>query len=306
MVALKTDSATVAAIYAAYADKAEDTRAHLGASEIGHDCDRKLWLGFRWATKPQFSGRQRRLFETGHLAESRMIANLRMTGATILDRDPSTGRQWLVAEYGGHFGGSLDALGYGILEAPQTWHVVEFKTHNQKSFTHLQKHGVVESKPMHYVQTQVYMYKMRATRTLYMAHNKNTDELYTERYKLDKQVAEWALDRAKRIIFSAEPPARLSDNADYYICRWCDHLENCHNGAFAEINCRTCLHSTPLTDGTWHCDEHNKLLTVDEQRAACTRHMYVPQLVDGEPVRADTDGVLYRMRDGSEWLNAPS
>lgn len=304
MVALKTESATVSAIYGAYEAKFEDYRSHLGASQIGDPCDRKLWLGFRWATKAYFTGRQRRLFETGHREESRMIQNLRMTGATVLDRDPATGRQWLIADFGGHFGGSLDALAIGLLEAPSKWHVVECKTHNAKSFKLLLKSGVSESKPVHYVQMQVYMHYKKTDRALYLAHNKDTDDLYTERVELDKSVAQYYVERAKRIIFADEPPARISEKDDYYLCNWCDHKANCHFGAFAERHCRTCLHSTPLAAGGWYCERHNKALSDAEQRAGCAAHLYVPALVGGEPVDADDRSVTYRMRDGSLWVNA--
>lgn len=130
MVALPAPATpTLSAIYAAYEADADDGfRPHLGASVIGTECERALWLGFRWATKATFSGRMLRLFETGQLEETRLVRNLRRTGATVLDRDPDNGRQWHVEAHGGHFGGSLDAVAIGLLEAPKTWHVVEFKT----------------------------------------------------------------------------------------------------------------------------------------------------------------------------------
>ena len=70
------------------------------------------------------------------------MRNLRATGATVLEVDPETGRQWRVEAHGGHFGGSLDAVAIGLREAPKTWHVVEFKTHSAKSFRDLVAKGV--------------------------------------------------------------------------------------------------------------------------------------------------------------------
>lgn len=55
----------------------------------------------------------------------------------MLEVDPETGRQFRVEAHGGHFGGSLDAVALGLLEAPKTCHVVEFKTHSAKSFAEL-------------------------------------------------------------------------------------------------------------------------------------------------------------------------
>jgi hypothetical protein len=80
----------------------------------------------------------------------------------------------------GHFGGSLDGVAKGLPEAPKTPAVLEFKTHNDKSFTDLVKNKVQASKPQHYDQMNIYMGLMELDRALYMAVNKNTDDLYTE------------------------------------------------------------------------------------------------------------------------------
>ena len=44
-------------------------RSHLGASVIGNKCKRAIWFNFRWVKKPEFSGRQLRLFNRGHKEE---------------------------------------------------------------------------------------------------------------------------------------------------------------------------------------------------------------------------------------------
>jgi hypothetical protein len=139
---------TVEAVLAAYeADAGNGFREHLGASVIGRECDRALWYEFRWATRATHAGRMLRLFETGRLEEDRLIRNLRRIGVTVLDLDPDTGRQWHVQAHAGHFGGSLDGVGLGIPEAPKTWHVIELKTHNARSFAELRTHGVRRPSP---------------------------------------------------------------------------------------------------------------------------------------------------------------
>ena len=136
-------SPTVAAIYAAYeADAETGYRAPLGASMIGTECPRAIWYGFRWATRARHTGRILRLFQTGHLAEPRFVADLRRIGVTVLEVDPETGRQWTLRDAGGHFGGSMDAVAIAFPEAPMAWHVCEFKTHSAKSFAKLQAEGV--------------------------------------------------------------------------------------------------------------------------------------------------------------------
>lgn len=58
-------------------------RNHLGASELGEECWRKLWYGFHWVKKEPFSGRMLRLFNVGHSAEPRFISYLRGIGFEV-------------------------------------------------------------------------------------------------------------------------------------------------------------------------------------------------------------------------------
>ena len=109
-------SLTREAIFSGYeADASDGFRSHLGASLIGKECERALWYDFRWVTRSKHPGRLLRLFETGQLEEARMVLNLRRTGATVLEVDPETGRQFRVQAHGGHFGGSLDGLAINLL-----------------------------------------------------------------------------------------------------------------------------------------------------------------------------------------------
>ena len=294
---------TLSAIYAAYeAEQGDGFRDHLGASLIGKACTRALWYDFRWVTASRHPGRLLRLFETGQLEEARLVRNLRATGATVLEVDPETGRQFHVEAHGGHFGGSLDGVAIGLLEAPKTWHVLEFKTHSVRSFADLVAKGVATSKPQHAAQMQVYMHLTGITRALYVAVCKDTDALYIERVEADKAFAERLLEKAGRIIFAQRPPPRLSDDPAWYECRMCAHHGVCHGGGAAAVNCRTCLHATPV-EGGWHCARHDRMQASQEQRGACTKHLFIPDLVHGETVDAGDDFVAYRMKDGTSWIN---
>ncbi len=300
----KPNPPTVEGILAAYAsDNGDGFRPHLGASIIGKECERALWFDFRWVTRSQFSGRMLRLLETGQLEEIRLVRNLRRIGVTVLDVDPQTGRQWRVQACGGHFGGSLDAAAVGVLEAPKTWHVCEFKTHNASSFAELRKEGVQKSKPQHFAQMQIYMHLTGMARALYLAVNKDTDDLYSERVHADEAEALKLLAKADRIIHAERPPARISDDPTWYQCRMCHHHPVCHEGHAAERNCRTCLHATPAETGQWLCSPVERPLIFDAQKAGCTAHLFIPDLVGGEQVDADPEGmwVEYRLRDGSLW-----
>ena len=292
---------TIERIYQAYRIKADNGwRQHLGASVIGRECDRELWSIFRWVTIADHEGRILRLFDTGNHEEPRFVRDIRATGAICMDVDPETGRQWRVSAHGGHFGGSMDAAIHGLIEAPATWHVGEFKTHNDKSFQRLKKDGVEKAKPEHFIQMQIYMHLTEMRRAFYLAVNKNTDELYGERIRYDKELSDRVMEKAGRIINSATPPTRMSDDPSFYKCKWCDHWENCHGGQLPARNCRTCMHSTPAHDGTWLC-EHGKEpveIGLQLQMEGCTKHRFIPQLVTGEQTDIDGEDIIYELRNG--------
>ena len=300
-------SPTVEAIYQAYeADQETGFRDHLGASGIGNECERAIWYSWRWATRARHAGRLLRLFQTGHMAEARFVADLRRIGVEVMEVDEATGRQFNFRDASGHFGGSADGAGIGFPEAPKAWHVLEFKTHPSKSFAGLQKEGVQKSKPMHYAQMQVYMHLSGMERAFYLAVDKNTDALHGERVRYDAEFAIRIMAKAERIIAAAEPPAKISDDPAWYLCRFCDHHAVCHGGAAPERHCRSCLHVTPIQGGEWHCARHNHTLSSDMQRAGCAAHLYIPKLVPGEQADAGEDWVSYRMPDGSEWRDGVS
>ena len=296
-------SATLTAIYDAYEQSQGDGfRDHLGASLIGKSCSRALWFDFRWVTLAKLSGRILRLFETGQLEEARLVRNLRSIGATVLEVDPETGRQFRVEAHGGHFAGSLDALVLGLPEAPKTWHVAEFKTHAIKSFADLTAKGVVASKPQHAAQMQVYMHLTGTTRALYVAVCKDTDMLHVERVMADPDEGKHLLAKAGRIIHGAHPPGRISEYPSWFECRLCSHHDVCHADRTAVVNCRTCLHAS-VVEGGWHCARHDRMLNFADQHAACTKHLFIPDLVAGEVIDAGDDFVAYRRKDGAVWIN---
>lgn len=62
-------------------------RWHLGASLIGHECQRYLFYVYRWCFKEEFDGRMQRLFNRGHREEERFIQYLEGVGFTVFSDD---------------------------------------------------------------------------------------------------------------------------------------------------------------------------------------------------------------------------
>ncbi|HDZ25646.1 MAG TPA: hypothetical protein ENH65_03945 [Candidatus Aminicenantes bacterium] len=323
------ESLTVKQIFEEYkkAGDAEPTRGYLGASIIGHPCERYLWYCFRQCCSPDFSGRMYRLFETGDREEGRMAANLRSIGCEVHDFVPSPEdysggyprglirieKQFEVSALGGHFSGHMDGCALGIPEAPKTWHVLEFKTHKAKSFKKLEKEGVQKSKPQHFSQMQIYMHLTKMTRALYLAVNKDTDDLCSERIKHDSGACETLMSKAERIITSNEPPKRAFSRRDYYECKWCDAQSICWGPESSEpalpiktLSCRQCCHATPdihSEGANWHCE---KLGVPVKDLEPCEHHLCLPGLfsfASPDDFRNDERGeyIVFKNEDGATW-----
>jgi len=224
----------------------------------------------------------------------------------VHETDPE-GKQWRVSDIGGHFGGSMDAAVLGLPEAPKTWHVAEFKTHSDKSFNDLLKKRVEKSKPQHYAQMQMYMGLTGMDRAVYMAVNKNTDELYVERVEFDPVAYAKLLAKAERVITAAEPPVKCSNDPSWWTCKLCDFHDHCHGGTAPAVNCRTCVHSTPEMDGEgkWTCQHIPSEIGLIGQRIGCDSHRYIPIMLQNFATQTDyvNGDVIYSTPDGGTFAN---
>lgn len=257
-------------IYEHYKRRQGGPRLHLGASILGHKCDRKIWLEFRWAVQEKFKGRILRLFERGQREESWIVEDLRAIGIDV----QHTGDQQARVEFGCHVSGSMDGICLsGVIGAPKTAHILEIKTHNKKSFDSLIKDGVKKSKLQHWIQMQCYMLGSKIDRALYIAVGKDDDRIYSERVRYDKEAAQKAIARGHRIALANRMPEPISASPTWYECRLCACHGICHDGEKTEhVNCRTCAYSHPVQDGTWHCQVWQTTIPAESQITGCDRY----------------------------------
>lgn len=235
---------------------ADGHRKHLGGSEIGESCLRKLWYKFRWFSPnidetEENIGRKLRLFNRGHREEPFFIELLQRIGCKITD----TQRRFSDCE--GHFGGSLDAVGtlpteYGILGEV----FFEFKTMNQNNFTLLKKEGLRLGFPKYWAQVHTYGTKTNLPYCLFLSVNKNDDSIHVQLIPIDRNYGQEMLEKSLFVITNPEPPAKISLSPTDFRCKWCQAREICHYKAEPLKNCRTCQFSKPISDGKWHCELH--------------------------------------------------
>ena len=233
-------------------------RAYLGGSRVGLDCHRQLayeyeksmrdaaaWdnhmaaleasvepFGIR--TPHTFPGRILRRFRLGHWNEDEAAQLLRLAGF-ILHTERASGAQfgWGTApdpETGedrmkGHVDGIVEA-GPVPLPYPLLW---EHKVMKHSKWAETDRQGVKKVYPVYWFQMQTYMAYMDFTHTLFTAYDSDTSELLVELVPFNQADAQWATDRAVRVLQAKSPEElpRVSNDPSFYLCKWCPFSERC-------------------------------------------------------------------------------
>jgi hypothetical protein len=224
--------------------EATPPRTYLGASRLGHACERALQFEFAGAPKDEgadFRGQTLRIFEIGHQLEDLAIRWLRAAGIDLYTRKGNRpdGEQFGFSVAGGRIRGHVDgiiadapaALG---LRTPALW---ECKTMNAKNWRACVKDGVTVSKPVYAAQIAIYQAYMEATvpgisaaPALFTAINKDTAELHHELVPFDAALAQRMSDRAVRILQATDAGdllPRIAASRDFFECRFCAHAGRC-------------------------------------------------------------------------------
>lgn len=235
-----------AAIDAALIAEREATppRTYLGASRLGHACERALQFEFAGAPKDEgadFGGQTLRIFEIGHQLEELAIRWLRAAGLDLYTRKGNRpdGEQFGFSVAGGRIRGHVDGiiaaapapLGIGV---PALW---ECKTMNAKNWRACVKDGVAVAKPVYAAQMALYQAYMEGTvpgisahPALFTAINKDTAELHHEFVTFDAGLAQRMSDRGVRILQATDAGEllpRIATNRDYFECRFCPWAARC-------------------------------------------------------------------------------
>lgn len=269
----KPEQQIIHRIYAAIEKEKADSDLYLGrlgSSFIGEECVRQIWLDWRGFAREHFEGRMLRLFETGHLQESRIVEDLRRAGFAVWDKRED-GRQFEFLDETGHFITKVDGVIKDVPENDKP-HVLEVKTHNKNSFSALTKKGVQEAKPTHYAQMQISMALGGFTRALYVAVCKDDEQFYIERVREDKSEQTRLKQKIIKLTEARLRPAGISDDGTSFGCKFCSMKAVCTKEVAPLRHCRTCAMCTPGAEGKWVCELNRHTLTLDEQRKGCEHY----------------------------------
>lgn len=278
-------------------DTREGPRGHMGCSQLGHACDRWLWLSFRLAVIEPFPGRILRLFRRGQLEERTVVSDLQAIGMKITN----TGANQSRVDFGCHISGSTDGIiEHGVPGNFKAKHILEIKTASAKSFKDMVAKGLEKSKPVYWVQVHLYMMGKDVDHALFYMVNKDTDDVYSEIVKRDDTVSNKFLERGKRIVKADHAPAGISVDPSWYECKFCAAHDLCHGSKLTkQVNCRTCAHSTAMEDGTWHCAHWDmEIPDLPAQLAGCDNHVIHPDLTPGWQHERAENGVIWMTKEG--------
>lgn len=228
--------------------KQEKKRDYLGASIIGHDCERHIQYQYT-GVEEEFTGQKLRIFERGHKMEKVAINALSGAGFIISFVDGNFEQFGFIdGDFEGHVDGVTIKSPLTMIEVPCVW---EHKCLGSKYWKALDKNGLQEEFPNYYAQIQVYQAKMNLPNpALFTATNADTMEMYHELITHNPEYAKMQIAKAHRIIKETKEGKqcpRASEKSDSMMCKFCSFSKLCWkdgwvlgcNRSISEIRQRT-------------------------------------------------------------------
>ena len=281
-------------------------RHYLGASQIGKQCSRELFLNWRWCFPPINNSRLERIFELGHILEEQ-IANIfkdKISGVDLITHEK--GKQIGSSFFGGHLQYHID----GLLNTKTSsgLHLWECKSANQTRYKKLLREGYKKFSPEYHSQIMFYCGALKEQTELQISdeilvnvYNKNTSEIYSESIEFEPTIYEKLKDKAQWLLNLKEPPVGAYRASDYQVKNFMSEEERgIYTGKFTpgSVNCRNCRFSKPDIKNTsdkaiWGCLKKKKLLSIKDQQKGCFEHQFIPGLVPGKLIN-DRDMVYQK------------
>jgi hypothetical protein len=220
---------------------AQVPRSYLGASRLGAPCERALQYEYAKASVDEgrgFSGRTLRIFEVGHIFEDLVIRWLRLAGFELHNRK-ANGDQFGFSVAGGRLQGHVDGV---ITAGPEALGLkypmlFECKTMADKHWRACVRSGVAATRPIYAAQVATYQAYMESAvegisrnPALFVAVNKDNQELLLELLPFDAALAQRMSDRAIKVITATEADELLPRgyvDATHFECRMCSWQDRC-------------------------------------------------------------------------------
>jgi hypothetical protein len=242
----------------------------LSPSNLGGECAAETWFGFRWVTAPKLpDGRMERYNSRGEANEADIVAWLRATGWTVEEIDPATGKQWAITNFNGHMYGKCDGIASHPVYTEGVRILLEFKYINTKRFTTLTTKALIVEDLKYYNQVMIYLRELGLPACMFVPANRNDEDLDPIILPYDGAQLDLVYKKAETILTTKVPPAKIAQSAAFYKCKFCDHVDVCHNGAEPAKNCRSCVNCMPTWQGEFYCEKWGANIPKDTLPVGC-------------------------------------
>lgn len=219
-------------------ENAKPKRDYLGASILGHECERFIYYQLNNADKAEpISYKGLYAIEDGHRTEQLVKDRLRLVqGIELYDIDEETKEQ--IGFVDGKFSGHVDGIVRGLIQAPKTWHIFEVKCCNEKKFKELQKcvekygekNALENWDYTFFIQAQLYMGKLKLDRHYLICSTPGGRDKTSCRTEFQENFFNTMIIKKDRIINAKSVPERISSRKEYITCKWCRFSDFCWSG----------------------------------------------------------------------------
>lgn len=211
----------------------QERRAYVGASAIGHECERSIQFEYAGAPKESdFTAATLRRFDQGHMGEELARAWFFDAGFGLVQRNQRTGERfrWVQlddqasGEPDGVFIGGPDVIGY-----PSMW---EHKYVGSKTFREIEKHGLRKARHGYWMQCQINMAYLGLTEhpTVFTVTCGDDGQQLHLLIDFDAEGAQMTSDKAVRIVRATQAgdllPRPFKDK-NHFICKGCFFAARC-------------------------------------------------------------------------------
>jgi hypothetical protein len=213
----------------------QERRAYVGASAIGHECERAIQFEYAGAPKESdFGPETLRRFDSGHMGEELARAWFFDAGFKLVQRNQRNGERFRWTQLEDQFSGEPDGVfidGPAIPDVtyPAMW---EHKYVGTKTFRDIGKNGLKKARHGYWMQCQINMAYLGLTDspTIFTVTCGDDGQQLHHLIEYDAEGAQMTSDKAVRIVTATKAeellPRPFKDRS-FYICKGCFFVERC-------------------------------------------------------------------------------
>lgn len=214
-------------------NNSQERRLYLGASAIGHDCERQMLFELAGAMRERsFQAHTLRKFDLGHVLEAMVYGWLIDAGFDIRQKDRN-GRLYAYEQLNGRFKGHVDGV---LLKGPEVpgltypalW---EHKGVGNTTYSKVKREGLKKASPGYYAQVQVYLGYLGLEQCVFTVTAAEDGEQQHLLIPFDVERAQYYSDRAVRVIKALDSQVLLPkayNDPSHWVCKTrCDFQQRC-------------------------------------------------------------------------------